>query len=172
MSTTYQQQASEKPDAFRESHLLTHARRRLSAEMLDDLITHTTGSANPNLPNGAMRELDHRVPSVTLDAFDRCQRDGHLPDVSPEAESLTAALHRLAAPDIQKRIIEGATRLAQTNIPIETLTRQLFQRGITRPITPAEWNILQKMQQRLTRVQAIQDTLWIIINHPEFGVRP
>lgn len=172
MSTTYQQQASAKPDAFRESHLLTHARRRLSAEMLDDLITHTTGSANPNLPNGAMRELDHRVPSITLDAFDRCQRDGRLPDVSPEAETLTAALHRLAAPDIQKRIIEGATHLAQTNISVETLTRQLFQRGITRPITPAEWNILQKMQQRLTRVQAIQDTLWIIINHPEFGVRP
>jgi hypothetical protein len=28
------------------------------------------------------------------------------------------------------------------------------------------------MQQQQPRRQAIADTLWILINHPEFGVRP
>lgn len=172
MSETYQQQASPKPDAFREEHLQVHARRRLPAEMLDDLITHVTGSKNPAMPGGAQRELDHRVASTTLDAFDRCQRDGRTPEMSPDTEGLTAALHRLAAPEIQKRIAAGAAALASTNSSLESITRQLFQRGLTRPVTPAEWNILYKMQQQQPRKQAIEDTLWVIINHPEFGVRP
>lgn len=172
MSETYQQQASPKPDAFRETHILTHARRRLTAEMLDDLITHTTGSPNPAVPTGAMRELDHRVPNTTLDAFDRCQRDGRTPDVSPDAEALTAALHRLAAPEIQKRIAAGASALSLSNRSLENITRQLYQRGLTRPVTQAEWKILQKMQYQQPRRQAIEDTLWVIINHPEFGGCP
>ena len=172
MSQTYQQQTSTKPDAFREAHILTHAKRRLTAEMLDDLITHTTGSPNPAVPAGAMRELDHRVPNTTLDAFDRCQRDGRSPEMSPDSEGLTAALHRLAAPEIQKRIAAGAAALASTNSSLVSITRQLFQRGLTRPVTQAEWKILQKMQFQQPRRQAIEDTLWVIINHPEFGVRP
>jgi len=172
MSETYQQQASPKPDAFREAHLLTHAKRRLTAEMLDDLITHTAGSPNPAATGSAMRELDHRIPNTTLDAFDRCQRDGRTPDVSPDAEGLTAALHRLAAPEIQKRIAAGAAALASTNSSLESITRQLFQRALTRPVTQAEWNILHKMQHQQPRAQAIEDTLWVIINHPEFGGRP
>ena len=172
MSETYQQQASPKPDAFREAHILTHAKRRLTAEMLDDLITHTTGSANSALPAGAMRELDHRIPNTTLDAFDRCQRDGRSPEMSPDAEGLTAALHRLAAPEIQKRIAAGASALSATNLSLENITRQLFQRGLTRPLTQAEWNVIYKMQQQQPRRQALEDTLWVIINHPEFGVRP
>ena len=172
MSQTYQQQASPKPDTFREAHILTHAKRRLTAEMLDDLITHTTGSANSAGPAGAMRELDHRIANTTLDAFDRCQRDGRSPEMSLYAEGLTAALHRLAAPEIQKRIAAGAAALASTNSSLESITRQLFQRGLTRPVTPAEWNAIYKMQQQQPRRQAIEDTLWVIINHPEFGVRP
>jgi hypothetical protein len=172
MSETYQQQASPKPDAFREAHVLTHAKRRLTAEMLDDLITHTTGSANSALPAGAMRELDHRIPNTTLDAFDRCQRDGRSPEMSPDAEGLTAALHRLAAPEIQKRIAAGASALSATNRSLENITRQLIQRGLTRPVTQAEWNVIYKMQQQQPRRQAVEDTLWVIINHPEFGVRP
>jgi len=172
MSETYQQQASPKPDAFREAHILTHARRRLTAEMLDDLITHTAGSPNPAVTGGAMRELDNRIPNTTLDAFDRCQRDGRTPDESPDGEGLTAAIHRLAAPEIQKRIAAGAATLASTNSSLESITRQLYQRGLTRPVTQAEWKILQKMQYQQPRRQAIEDTLWVIINHPEFGGRP
>lgn len=172
MSETYQQQASRKPDAFREGHLLSHAKRRLSAEMLDDLITHTSGSTNPAAPVGAMSELDNRIPNTTLDAFERCQRDGRAPDLSPDAEGLTAALHRLAAPEIQRRLAVGAATLASTNTSLENITRQLFQRGLTRPVTQTEWNILTKMQRNQSRQQAIEDTLWVIINHPEFGVRP
>ena len=172
MSQTYQQQSTTKPDAFREAHLLTHAKRRLTAEMLDDLITHTSGSPNPAAPAGAMRELDHRVPNTTLDAFDRCQRDGRSPEVSTDAEGLTSALHRLAAPEIQKRIAAGASMLSLSNRSLENITRQLFQRALTRPLTPAEWTAIYKMQQRQPRRQAIEDTLWVIINHPEFGVRP
>jgi hypothetical protein len=172
MSKTYQQQASPKPDAFREEHLLAHARRRLSAEMLDDLITHVTGSKNPAMPDGAQRQLDHRVASATLDAFDRCQRDGRFPDDAPGAESLTAALHRLAAPAVQTRIYNGAATLAANQTTLESLSRQLFQRALSRPITAKEWNIIQKMQQQQPPTQAIADTLWVLINHPEFGVRP
>ena len=172
MSQTYQQQSMTKPDAFREAHLLAHAKRRLTAEMLDDLITHTTGSSNPATPAGAMRELDHRIANTTLDAFDRCQRDGRSPEMSPDTEGLTAALHRLAAPEIQKRIAEGAAALASTNGSLESITRQLFQRALTRPLTQAEWTVIYKMQQNQLRRQAIEDTLWVIINHPEFGVRP
>jgi len=172
MSQTYQQQSMTKPDAFREAHLLAHAKRRLTAEMLDDLITHTTGSSNPATPAGAMRELDHRIANTTLDAFDRCQRDGRSPEMSPDTEGLTAALHRLAAPEIQKRIAEGAAALASTNGSLESITRQLFQRALTRPLTQAEWNVIYKMQQNQPRRLAIEDTLWVIINHPEFGVRP
>lgn len=172
MSDTYQQQASKKPDAFREGHLLSHAKRRLTAEMLDDLITHTSGSPNPAVPAGAMRELDNRIPNTTLDAFDRCQRDGRASDLSPYAEGLTAALHRLAAPEIQKRLAVGATALASTNTSLENITRQLFQRGLTRQVTQIEWNVIFKLQQHQPRRQAIEDTLWVIINHPEFGVRP
>ena len=172
MSETYQQQASPKPDAFREQHLLAHARRRLSAEMLDDLITHVTGSKNPAMPDGAQRELDHRVASATLDAFDRCQRDGRVPDDAPGAESLTAALHRLAAPAVQTRISKGSATLAASQGSLVTLSHQLFQRALSRPITAKEWNIIQKMQQQQPRRQAIADTLWVLINHPEFGVRP
>ena len=172
ISNTYQQQASPKPDAFREEHLLSHARRRLPAEMLDDLITHVTGSKNPAMPDGAQRELDHRVASTTLDAFDRCQRDGRVQDDAPGAESLTAALHRLAAPAVQTRIYNGAATLAANQTTLESLSRQLFQRALSRPITAKEWNIIQKMQQQQPRTQAIADTLWVLINHPEFGVRP
>jgi len=172
MSETYQQQASRRPDAFREGHLLSHAKRRLTAEMLDDLLTHTSGSTNPAAPAGAMREFDNRIPNSTLDAFERCQRDGRAPDLSPDAEGLTAALHRLAAPEIQKRLAVGATALASTNTSLENITRQLFQRGLTRQVTQIEWNVIFKLQQHQPRRQAIEDTLWVIINHPEFGVRP
>lgn len=172
MSQTYQQQTSTTPDSFREAHLLTHAKRRLTAEMLDDLITHTSGSTNPAVPAGAMRELDHRIPNTTLDAFDRCLRDGRSPEMSPDSEGLTAALHRLAAPEIQQRIAAGASMLSSSNRSLENITRQLFQRGLTRPVTPAEWTVIYKMQQQQPRRQAIEDTLWVIINHPEFGVRP
>lgn len=172
MSQTYQQLSTTKPDVFREAHLLTHAKRRLTAEMLDDLITQTTGSPNPAAPAGAMRELDHRIANTTLDAFDRCQRDGRPPEVSTDAEGLTSALHRLAAPEIQKRIAAGASTLNFSNRSLENITRQLFQRALTRPLTPAEWTVIYKMQQRQPRRQAIEDTLWVIINHPEFGVRP
>jgi hypothetical protein len=172
MSQTYQQQSTTKSDTFLEAHILMHAKRRLTAEMLDDLITHTSGSPNPAVPAGALRELDHRVPNTTLDAFDRCQRDGRTPDMSLDAEGLTAALHRLAAPEIQKRIAAGAAALASTNSSLESITRQLFQRGLARPVTQAEWNVIYKMQQQQPRRQALEDTLWVIINHPEFGVRP
>ncbi len=172
MSQTYQQQTSTTPDAFREAHILSHARRRLTAEMQDELITHITASPNPAAPAGAMRELDHRVPNITLDAFDRCQRDGRSPDLSPDAEGLTSALHRLAAPEIQSRIAAGASKLAATNRSMENITRELFQRGLTRTITRDEWKIVHTMQQKQPRRQAIEDTLWVIINHPEFGVRP
>jgi hypothetical protein len=140
--------------------------------MLDDLITHTAGSPNPAATGSAMRELDHRIPNTTLDAFDRCQRDGRTPDESPDGEGLTAALHRLAAPEVQKRITAGASALSSTNRSLENITRQLFQRGLTRPLTQAEWNVIYKMQQQQPRRQALEDTLWVIINHPEFGVRP
>jgi hypothetical protein len=119
-----------------------------------------------------MRELDHRIPNTTLDAFDRCQRDGRSPEMSPDAEGLTSALHRLAAPEIQKRIAAGASALSATNRSLENITRQLIQRGLTRPVTQAEWNVIYKMQQQQPRRQAVEDTLWVIINHPEFGVRP
>ena len=92
--------------------------------------------------------------------------------IGPDAEGLTAALHRLAAPEIQKRIAAGASMLSLSNRSLENITRQLFQRGLTRPVTPAEWNVIDKMQQQQSRRQAIEDTLWVIINHPEFGVRP
>jgi hypothetical protein len=92
--------------------------------------------------------------------------------MSPDSDGLTAALHRLAAPEIQKRIAAGASMLSSSNRSLENITRQLFQRGLTRPVTQAEWNVIDKMQQHQPRRQAIEDTLWVIINHPEFGVRP
>lgn len=171
-SKTYQKAADVVPSTHRQNLLLSHAPRRIFGSILDDHIAFITQTPNPEFEGSAQSQFDNRLASRSLDALERCKRDGSVQPDGVESETLGSAIYRLSSPSVEARINAGASHLARTRDTFRTHVRRLWQRALTRPITPPEWQRVASLERGQTLTGALSDVLWVLINHPEFEVKP
>lgn len=171
-SKTYQKAADVLPSTHRQNLLLSHAPRRIFGSILDDHIAFITQTPNPEFDGSAQSQFDNRLASRSLDALERCKRDGSVQPDGVESETLGSAIYRLSSPSIEARINAGANHLKGSRDTFQTHVRRLWQRALTRPITPIEWKRVASLEKGQPLTAALSDVLWILINHPEFEVKP
>jgi hypothetical protein len=181
LSRTYQQSARTTPANADDVKYFSHAQvRLLPAEALLDAVSAATGVHEkfPGLPAGtpaaALPDGEYKHPF--LEAFCRparamaceCERDGDT--------NLSQALHLVGGSVVDQKIRSDSSRaatLAKADVPGDAAIDELFLATLSRYPTTEERALCQRRlaTSQSPRRQALEDLLWMLINHREFLFR-
>lgn len=177
-SRVYQTSSQTTPTNADDARYFSHARiRLLQSEQLLDAICQATGVAEsyPGLPPGtrAVELPDGEYKHPFLEAFGRparasaceCERD-------PET-NLSQALQLVSGGSVHEKLRSDAGRaatLAASSAGGDEILDELFLATLTRLPTAEERQLLgSRLPPAGTdRRQAVEDVLWLLLNHTEF----
>ena len=177
-SRAYQTRSQTTANNARDEKYYSHAPiRLLQSEQLIDAICQATEVAEryPELPLGtpAISLADGEYKHPFLEAFGRpvrasaceCERDAQT--------NLSQALQLVSGPVVQSKVHSDqgrAARLAAAALSTDEVLDELFLATLCRLPSEEERRLLgQRMTQAgAARRSAIEDILWLLLNHPEF----
>jgi hypothetical protein len=173
-------QLSSKPNATNERDEQNYSRarlKRISAEVLLDMVSQTTGVAErfAGAPPGtrAIQLWDSKVPHYFLKVFGRPQRISACECERIHEPSVAQVLHLLNGPEIHAKLShEGGylARLVKIRPADESLVEELYLTFFSRaPAEPERQVVLTYLREhRTNRRQAVEDLAWSMINSREF----
>jgi hypothetical protein len=158
------------------SHALT---RPLSAEVLADTLAAVTGVAEPyaGLPPGtrAVALVGPQVISVSLDVLGRCPRLGDCETPATTGAGLSAQLHRLNGPLVNRRLSAPDGRLRSLLAEGRTETDVLgefYIRAVGRPPSVPEQSFwdgqFSQAGSAAERAALLEDAVWSLLSGTEF----
>jgi hypothetical protein len=154
------------------SHYLV---RRLPAEVLLDVISQATGSAEafPGMPRGtrASQLWDNRMPSYFLEIFGRSERESPCACGKSDEPTMSQALHLMNAPEIEAKIQDPAGRAAsliQQGLRQPEIVEQLTLATLGRLPGEHELSLARKLFASRPLQTAAEDYLWTLLNSYEF----
>jgi Protein of unknown function (DUF1549)/Protein of unknown function (DUF1553)/Bacterial Ig-like domain (group 2) len=153
----------------------SHARTRtLPAEVLLDAICQTTGVPEKfnGTPEGvrAIQLWDNRMPSYFLKLFGRPARTSVCECERSTEPSIAQALHLMNAQEIEEKIRSRrgtARKLVDSEMTPAAIVEELYLATHSRFPTQLEKEALLKLfdgKEALTRREAVEDTLWTLLN--------
>lgn len=177
-SRVYQLSSQTTPTTADDDRYFSHARiRLLQAEQLLDAVSQAAGAPErfPGQPLGtpAIALPDGEYKHPFLDAFGRpprasaceCERD-------PETNLLQALqlVSGRTVSDLIRSDAGRAARLADSSVSVAQILDELFLATLTRLPTADERELLNPRiaPAGADRRQAIEDILWMLVNHSEF----
>jgi hypothetical protein len=152
-------------------------RKRLSAEVLLDAVSDVTGEPESfvGMPPGtrAVQLWDNRLPSVFLETFGRPQRKTVCSCERLGDSTLSQVLHLLNSPAIHDKLTAPtgrAARLSASDLPPDSIVRELYWVALSRPPRPEELEaaLAAFAAPEATRQTATEDVLWSVMNSAEF----
>ncbi|HWG44677.1 MAG TPA: DUF1549 and DUF1553 domain-containing protein [Gemmataceae bacterium] len=173
-------QLSSKPNATNERDEQNHSRarfKRISAEVLLDMVSQTTGVAErfAGAPSGtrAIQLWDSKVPHYFLKVFGRPQRISACECERNHEPSVAQVLHLLNAPEIHVKLShEGGfvTKLAKRQPADGPLVEELYLTFFSRrPEEKERQATLSYLQEhKANRRAAVEDLAWSMVNSLEF----
>lgn len=154
------------------SHYLV---RRLPAAVMLDAICDVTGvpESYPGHPRGAraVQLWDNQLPSYFLDTFGRSLRESPCECGSSGEPTMAQALHLLNAPEIEAKLQHPhgrAAQLAASSRTEQELIREIVLSTANRAPTSEEIATARKFFAADTRLHAVQDFLWVMMNSYDF----
>ena len=176
-SRVYQLSSQTTPSNAEDDRYFSHARvRLLQAEQLLDAVSQAAGAPErfPGQPLGtpAVALPDGEYKHPFLEAFGRpprasaceCERD-------PET-NLLQALQLVSGRTVSSLIRSDAGRAARLASSLQgpdEILNELFLATLTRHPTAKERELLKpRLVEDATRRQAVEDILWMLVNHSEF----
>ncbi|MEM7391494.1 MAG: DUF1553 domain-containing protein, partial [Verrucomicrobiota bacterium] len=159
------------------THFSRSYRRRLPAEVLLDAVCDVTEVPETfeGLPPGsrAVQTWNLKMPSTFLDTFGRPDSSAECPCDRVETPTMTQALHLMNAERVGQKISSKtgrAHRLAGSEATVEEVAEELYLATFARLPTSDELKTVRAYfeQEGRTRVQAVEDVLWALLNSAEF----
>jgi hypothetical protein len=154
--------------------------RLLPAELLLDAIGRATGVAErfPDQPPGttAVALPDGEYKHPFLEAFGRPARASACECERTDDTNLVQALELVGGRSLHEKLRSDAGRAAQlaaSSHSDEEIVEELFLATLTRSPTAEERALLTSRlaEQKADRRRAVEDLLWLLINHGEFLFR-
>lgn len=175
-SSTFQLSSHPNESNFSDVQTFSHyVVRRLPAEVMLDAICQVTGV--PESWHGHSRgtraiELwDNQLPSYFLETFGRSLRESPCECGSSGEPTMAQALHLLNAPEIEARIQSPVGRVAQlaaSDLNTNELIREIALATVGRQPNDREVTTGLRLFEDTSRLQAIQDFLWVMMNSYDF----
>lgn len=177
-STTYQLSSATTPTNADDDRYFSHARvRLLQAEQLLDAISSATeiGESFPDMPPGtrAIQLPDGEYKHPFLEAFGRPARALACECERETSTNLSQALQLVSGPVIAAKVRHDqgrAARLASSDLSPDDIVAELFLATLSRPPRSDELAVLRRTigPAGSERRAAVEDALWVLLNHREF----
>jgi hypothetical protein len=171
-------QSSSQAAATGDERYFSHARiRLLQSEQLLDAICQATEVAEryPDFPPGtpAVALADGEYKHPFLEAFGRPVRASACECERDASTNLSQALQLVSGPAVQQKVHSDAgraARLAASPLSPDEVLDELFLATLCRHPRDEERRVLvgRLEQAGSDRRQAVEDVLWLLLNHPEF----
>ncbi len=181
-SATYGRTTVPTPENQDDDRFYSHMiERTLLPEVLADALTDVTGVPDRygDQPQGtrAVELLGPQIESDALDILGRCSRDESCdgPSTAGGPLSLTATLHRLNGPFINRKITDPAGRLAillEQGVASEDILEEYYLRALGRRSTDPERSFWARQFRDAPspdeQADILQDAIWSLLNCREF----
>jgi hypothetical protein len=155
----------------------SHARwKAIPAEVLLDAVSQVTGVPEEfnGWPRGyrAIQIWDNKLPSHFFEVFGRPRRLTVCACERGSEPSMEQALHLMNATATSDKISHPdgqATWWAKSSATSQEIITQIYLTALTRPPTEAEQSKMQQyFDSTVTRQEAIEDVIWVLLNTKEF----
>ncbi len=177
-SNTYQLASKTNASNQRDAQNFSHAAwKPMRAEVLLDAICQVTERHEEfnGWPRGvrAIEVWDNRIPSYFLRVFGKPQRVSVCECERGNEPSIAQALHLMNSPETTEKLRHRdglVAKLAASNQPPPAIVRSLYLRTLSRPPTKSEAQLMLNVfaTEGLSRLDAIEDVLWTLLNSREF----
>ena len=152
-------------------------RRRIPAEVLADAVSRATETRDnfQGMPpeDRAIRAWNQKLYSEFMDAFGRPNSSEDPPCFRNQKPSVVQALHLMNSNTVQSKLADKkgrAERLASSELSEPEIIRELYLATFSRQPTDEEVDIARRAfkTEGVTRKDAIEDLMWVLLNSAEF----
>ena len=173
-------QLSTEPNETNRADNLNYSRyyvKRLMAEQLVDAVSQVTGVAEKyrdHVPGTRAMTIAAGAPSYFLETFGRLKERDKIAERETQT-NMAQTMHLISGDTIHNKVTaEGSTLhrwLADTSMSDAEIVRKIFLASLVRPPTERELSLALppvRSESSTARRQALEDTLWAILNSKEF----
>ena len=156
--------------------------RKLSPHLLVDAVSRVTGVAekfgSQPLGTPAVKLFDAKIASTTLDILGRCDRSGSCESGGTAGGGLTAKLHWINGPFLNRKVESPNGRLHQlikTGKSDAVIVEEFYVRALSRQPNERERAFWKKQlgvaKTPRSRKQLLEDFVWSLLSSREFQTR-